>query len=192
MPGAVPGCDPVNAVVVNETVEVDTKFARVLGIDSFTVRAKSTACSPCGVKPLDVMLVLDRTLSMCMDHAGNSQPSCPDLTNAREGLKTFLSYMDPTTQRVGLGVLPPGARTHHVGEVRRAAADAAELRQHGAKYTIVPLSSDYSTGGTLNTSSNLVSTVNCAPGRRLHGLRERDRVGAGRARRARTRRTSRT
>ncbi len=29
-----------------------------------TVGAKATACQPCGAKPLDIMIVLDRTGSM--------------------------------------------------------------------------------------------------------------------------------
>jgi hypothetical protein len=158
---SVPGCDPVNAIVVSETTEVETKFARVLGIDTFTVTAKATACSPCGVKPLDVMLVLDRTLSMCMDHWGNSQPSCPDLTNAREGMKTFLSYLDPTTQWVGLGVLPPALGLSTSQKCAAPPLTPQNYNNPSAKYTIVPLSSDYSTGGVLRPSSNLVSTINC-------------------------------
>jgi Flp pilus assembly protein TadG len=161
---SVPGCEPVNAVVVNETAEVETKFARVLGIDSFTVRARSTACSPCGVKPLDVMLVLDRTLSMCMDHWGNQQPSCPDLVNARDGLKTFLGYMDPSSQWVGLGVLPPALGLSTSAKCAAPPLTPQNYNSPNAKYTIVPLSNDYSTGGTLKTSSNLVSTINCVKG----------------------------
>jgi Flp pilus assembly protein TadG len=87
---AVAPCAPVNVVSVTETVKVETRFARVLGIDTFDVRATSTACSPCATRPLDVMLVLDRTLSMCMDSWGNYQGSCPDLTNAKNGLRTFI------------------------------------------------------------------------------------------------------
>jgi Flp pilus assembly protein TadG len=158
---SVPGCDPVNAVVVNETAEVDTKFARVLGIDSFTVSARSTACSPCGVKPLDVMLVLDRTLSMCMDSAGNQQSGCPDLTFARDGVKTFLSFMDPSTQWVGFGVLPPALGLTTSQRCAAPPLSPSNYNSTNAKYTIVPLSKDYSINGVLKTSSNLVSTINC-------------------------------
>jgi putative Flp pilus-assembly TadE/G-like protein len=161
---SVPGCEPVNAVVVSETAEVQTKFARVLGIDSFTVRARSTACSPCGVRPLDLMLVLDRTLSMCMDHWGNQDPSCTDLNHAREGLKTFLSYMDPSSQWVGLGVLPPALGLSTAQKCAAPPLTPQNYNSTSAKYTIVPLANDYSTGGVLRTSSNLVSTINCVKG----------------------------
>ncbi len=62
---SLPGCDPANAVVAEESAQVPTFFARVLGIKSFEINAKATACSYCGVKPLDIMLVVDRTGSMC-------------------------------------------------------------------------------------------------------------------------------
>jgi hypothetical protein len=42
----IPGCDPVNAVVVKETAKVKTIFAGVFGINSFDLRVTSTACSP--------------------------------------------------------------------------------------------------------------------------------------------------
>jgi uncharacterized membrane protein len=50
---SVPGCDPVNAVVVDETAHVSTLFVKVLGIHTFNVHVRSTACSPCGTRPLD-------------------------------------------------------------------------------------------------------------------------------------------
>ena len=66
-------CSPVNTVVVEQTTVVPTIFAKVLGIDQFTIKAKATACSPCSSKPLDIMLVLDRTGSMCQFSNGNER-----------------------------------------------------------------------------------------------------------------------
>jgi hypothetical protein len=157
---SVPGCDPVNAVTVEERAVVDTMFAKVLGVDHFTVRAKSTACSPCGVKPLDVMLVLDRTGSMCQTHSGANDPACTDLNNARDGMKTFLGFMNAETQWVGLGVLPPATS---IGN-RCTTPATSNYNSRTSKYTIVPLSSDYSVNGALKSSSNLVSTINCQKG----------------------------
>jgi putative Flp pilus-assembly TadE/G-like protein/von Willebrand factor type A domain-containing protein len=155
---SVPGCDPVNAVVVTErAAKVPTIFARVLGIDNFTVNVKSTACSPCGVKPLDIMLVLDRTGSMCQDHWGRSDPGCTDLNNARDGMREFLKNFDASTQWVGLGVLPPATS---VGN-RCATPDTPNYNSRSAAYTIVQLSKDYAKNGVLNSSSNLVQTINC-------------------------------
>jgi hypothetical protein len=150
-----PGCSPANAIVVEESGDVPTKFARILGIDSFNVHAKATACSPCGQKPLDVMLVIDRTGSMC-DTAG-----CADLNNAKQGAKTFLGLMDPEFDRVGLAVLPPAAS---VSQKCSKPPDERETQTYdspSAAYVIVPLSDDYLVDGRLNNSSNLVSTINC-------------------------------
>lgn len=154
---SVPGCDPVNAVVVDETAHVNTLFTKVIGIRSFTIHVRSTACSPCGTRPLDIMLVLDRTGSMCQDHNGNTQSGCPDLTHARDGMKTFLTLLNPAADWVGLAVLPPATSTSN----RCTTPQTANYDSTSAAYTIVPLSHDYSTNGVLNTGSQLVSTINC-------------------------------
>ena len=159
---SIPGCDPVNAVVVLEQAPTKTFFAGLLGIDSFKIKATSTACSPCGIKPLDVMMVLDRTGSMCQTSTGASDPACTDLNNAREGMKTFLTYMEPTIQWVGLTVLPPATGTGSTA--RCATPDEATYNSTTAAYNIVGLSSNYSTNRVLNTSSTLVSTINCQKG----------------------------
>jgi hypothetical protein len=157
----VPGCSPANAIVVEETASVNTTFARVLGIDTFHIRARATACSPCGVRPLDIMVVLDRTQSMCMTHSGATDSSCADLTHAKDGVRTFLSYLDSTQQRVGLGVLPPALGLTTSQKCAAPPLTPQNYDSAGAKYTIVPLSQDYSTNNVLNTSSNLVSTLSC-------------------------------
>jgi hypothetical protein len=155
---SLPGCEPVNAIVAEETAKVPTLFARVLGIDSFTIKAKATACSYCGVKPLDIMLVVDRTGSMCMDHNGNSDPSCSDMNNIKNALKTFLGFLEPARQRVGLAVFPPA--TSVSGRCNTPSTN--NYNSTTSPYVVVPLSSDFATrSGILNTSSQLVSTINC-------------------------------
>lgn len=154
-------CQPVNALVVTESTSVPTRFAKVLGIDSFDITVRATACSPCGSKPLDVMLVLDRTGSMCQTSSGASDPSCTDLNNAREGMKTFLQYMDPETDLVGLGVFPP-RRSFQSG---CATPSSSNYNFTTSKYVLVGLSNDYNDGsGNLNYSSSLVSTIECQDG----------------------------
>jgi putative Flp pilus-assembly TadE/G-like protein len=161
---SIPGCSPVNAIVVEEKAKVDTVFLKVLGIDHFNIRAKATACSPCGVKPLDVMLVLDRTGSMCQDSNGNSDPSCTDLNNAKDGLRTFLSIMNPEKQWVGLAVLPPSTSISSRCSTPPS-SNNYNYDLKSAAYTIVPLSKDYRlTNGSLNSGSDLVKTVNCVKG----------------------------
>jgi Flp pilus assembly protein TadG len=152
-----PGCTPANAVVVTQSAQVDTYFASLFGLDSFDVHVKATACSPCGSKPLDIMLVLDRTGSMCQFTNGSNDPACTDLENAREGMKTFLGFFDPSIDWVGLAVLPPAPS---VGQ-RCATPASGNYNSTSSKYLIVPLSKDYKTGGALNPSSDLVATIEC-------------------------------
>ncbi len=154
---SVPGCNPVNAVVVDEYATTSTLFTKVLGIKSFNIHVRSTACSPCGTQPLDIMMVLDRTGSMCQDHNGNNDPNCTDLNNARNGIKSFLQVMNPKNDYVGLAVLPPATS---VGN-RCATPATGNYDSTSAAYTIVPLSNDYSVNGALNSSSSLISTLNC-------------------------------
>jgi putative Flp pilus-assembly TadE/G-like protein len=158
---SIPGCDPVNAVVVTErAAKVPTIFAKLLGIDHFDVKAKATACSPCGIKPTDIMLVLDRTGSMCQDHFGRADAACTDLNNARTGMKTFLSYMDSSQQHVGLAVLPPATS---VGN-RCALPDTPNYNSRSAAYTVVQLANDFTKNGKLDANSNLVKTIDCVRG----------------------------
>ncbi len=155
---SIPGCSPANAVVVKETGVINTTFAKLLGVPSFKVHASATACSPCGEKPLDVMLVLDRTGSMCTDSAGRPDPNCTDMENARNGMKTFLSFMNPALDHVGLAVLPPASS---MATKCDKPPNTASYDDPTAPYVLVPLSSDYSVNGAPNESSALVSTINC-------------------------------
>jgi Putative Flp pilus-assembly TadE/G-like/von Willebrand factor type A domain len=157
----IPGCDPVNAVTVTERAQIDTLFAGVLGIEKFNLSVKSTACSPCGVKPLDMMLVLDRTGSMCQDHWGANDPNCTDLKNAIDGMKTFLSFFDSGSQWVGLAALPPATARSR----RCNTPDTGNYDSRNSPYVLVPMSKDYGTPATgLNGNSDLVRTINCQRG----------------------------
>jgi hypothetical protein len=158
---SIPGCNPVNAVQVDETAKVNTFFMRLFGLKTATIHVRATACSPCGVRPLDIVMVLDRTGSMCQDSSGKSDPSCTDLNNARNGLKAFLGFFDPKIDWVGLTVFPPSASV----STRCNTPDQNDYNSTSSKYTVVPLSADYKKAdGTLDTTSNLVSTINCIKG----------------------------
>lgn len=152
---SVPGCTTANAVTVTETGSIKTAFGGLFGIGSFDVNAKATACSPCGSKPLDIMLVLDRTGSMCTTSSGaDDHPECSDMVNARNGMETFLKLMDPKLDHVGLAVLPPAPSGN--------ACAAGSYDNQANNYVVVPLSDDYATStGQLVDSSPLVSTIDC-------------------------------
>ncbi len=154
-----PGCIPINAVRVEGTSTVDTWFARVLGIDTIDVHATATACSPCSTKPVDVMLVLDRTGSMCQFSGGGGDPNCTDLKNMQQGVNNFLRFFDPTQAKVGLTVFPPAESGNGSSCDQPQTTNYHALQ---AKYVLVPLSDDFrNPDGTLNTNSSLVSTVSC-------------------------------
>jgi Flp pilus assembly protein TadG len=161
----IPGCSPVNAISVTEAATVPTLFAKILGFNSFQVHANATACSPCGSKPVDIMLVLDRTGSMCQDSAGHTDPgapsNCTDLNNAKAGIRTFLAYFDPVQAHIGLAVLPPATST----AAKCSTPASGNYNSASAAYLLVPLANDFrKADGTLDTSSNLVSTLNCVRG----------------------------
>jgi Flp pilus assembly protein TadG len=134
-----PNCSPVNAIQVTEQAKVSTIFARVFGIDSISVSASSTACSPCGWKPLDIMLVLDRTGSMCQLSDGTDDPNCTDLKNAQAGMEKFLSFLDPKLDHVGLAVFPPAPTVAQACDTPSASTYA----DPSAAYVVAPLSDDY-------------------------------------------------
>ena len=154
----VPGCSTANAVTVKETGVVKTYFGGLFGIPSFNVNAQATACSPCGSKPLDIMLILDRTGSMCTTDTGaDDHPACTDMVNARNGLETFLSLMDPTLDHVGLAVLPPAPTNGSL-----CAAQNPNYVTPNDRFVVVPLSSNYATTtGNLIPNSPLVSAITC-------------------------------
>jgi len=155
-----PGCSPSNAVVVDQKITVKTSFMKLFGVGELNLHRRSTACSPCTSKPLDIVIVLDRTGSMCQDHWGGSDPSCADLNSAREGIRTFLSYFDSRIQWVGLAVFPPAPSLSQ----RCNTPVTTSYNSTGSPYVIVPLSKDYKTGGSLNPSSDLITTLNCQKG----------------------------
>jgi Flp pilus assembly protein TadG len=141
-------CNPANTVHITETASIPTYFLRLIGINSITESVHAQACSPCGGLPLDVMIVLDRTGSM----AGSK------ITNAKNGILSFLSGMDPVIDNVGLVVLPPATSLSQACST----TDDTTYQDTTPAYLLVPLGNTYATSlGNLNNSSPLVSTVNC-------------------------------
>jgi hypothetical protein len=146
-----------NTVTVDETARVPTYLLKLLGFDTIQLKAHAQACSPCGGLPLDVMIVLDRTESMDADSK---------MAHAKDGIKAFLSTMDPTVDNVGLAVLPPAPSTgtgcQSVDSYFAGSNHSGTYSLPGAAYTVVPLSNAYATTtGNLVNSSPLISTVNC-------------------------------
>ena len=146
----------------------------MIGIDSLNVKASATACSPCSSKPLDIMVVLDRTGSMC-DVSSNGQ--CRDETFAIDGIKTFLGFMDPALDEVGLSVFPPALNrsamcNQPTNSAKRYGYDAwwtetttpGPNNEDSAVYALASPDFDYltqtSSGWQLNDQSNLLQRLN--------------------------------
>jgi Flp pilus assembly protein TadG len=153
------GCDPMNAVVVLESAPTKTFFAGLLGIDTFTVKAKATAAMRGGTpKPAHVMIVLDRTGSMgtaCT--AGGTKLDC-----AKNGIYAFLGAMDPAYDKVGLVAFAP-----HNGNVcnqpKTTNGAPSDYDVYTNNYLFVPLSTSYkpAAGAALDFNSPLVGTIDC-------------------------------
>jgi hypothetical protein len=135
-------------MAIEASKEVPLIFTRLLGLSPVEITASRTgACKgPCGAPPkvpLDVIIILDRTGSM----------SESDLIAAKEGALAILEIFNPEFQHVGLAVLGAGDPFNPCIE---------ELPEHGGNWLVVPLSDDYQNlDGSLNTSSQLVTTIEC-------------------------------
>lgn len=142
------GANRCNVIDVFASKEVSLTFTRVLGLEPILISASvNGACKGyCGTAPttlLDVMLVIDRSGSL----------SSSELAAVKNGVRTALEFFDPDYHQVGLAVL--------------GASNPSNLCQDqapgsGGTWLAVPLSDDYKNAdGSLNTSSTLVSTINC-------------------------------
>ena len=171
----VPGCNRrdggVNAVVVQSQSKVPTWFGRVIGLNTLTVNAKATACAPCVVKPLDIMIVLDRTGSMCYHYnlSGgqvDDHPGCIDMQNARDGIKTLVQLLDPAIDKVGLALTPPALDRPGSPTVPSTAATRAMSRGPGRLTRTSPAApSATSTGSTSATTRTGRTGLRGGPGR---------------------------
>ena len=94
-----------NDLTVTGTGSTNTWFARMFGIDHFNVSTHANACSPCSSTPVDIVIALDRTGSMCLDPNGNT--NCADMNNAKLGIRTMLEALNPAYANVGMVAFPP-------------------------------------------------------------------------------------
>jgi hypothetical protein len=106
------GCDASknpNDLVVSGTANTTAWFAKLFGIDHFTVSAHASACSPCSSTPVDIVIAIDRTLSMCRmaDRSPFPNGECDDLDNAKDGVRTMLGILQAPNAQVGMVAFPP-------------------------------------------------------------------------------------
>ena len=145
------GDNTCNTMAIKARKEVPLFFTDLFDLSPVWVTASKTgACKgPCGEPPsvpLDVILILDRTPSM----------SSSELADAKDGAYAVLEMFDPEIQHVGLAVLGAANPWNPCYE-----REPDEWWYPG-KWLAVPLSDDYQNeDGTLNTHSDLVSTLEC-------------------------------
>jgi len=142
------GTNTCNVMAISATKEVPLIFTAAIGLPPLEISAgRSGSCKGlCGAPPtvpLDVIIILDRTISM----------SWSELSEAKDGAFAVLEMFNPELQRVGLAVLGAGD-PNNLCEDKDA--------EGGGNWLVVPLSSDYQNeDGTLNASSQLVTTIEC-------------------------------
>ena len=93
-----------NSLVVTAKGSTKTWFAGMFGVDKFDVSAHANACSPCSSTPVDIVIVIDRTGSMCTETDSNG---CIDLNFAKDGVRTMLKALNPPYAEVGMVAFPP-------------------------------------------------------------------------------------
>ncbi len=157
-------------VTINTTVK--SSFAQAIGVGNANLskHAISEYESP---KPLDMVLVFDRTGSMGSVPANSPSGTQLPIANAKDAALDLLKFLNPKRESIALTVLPPSST---MTTCTGASAGAFGIRGTtvppdvgGANTTWVvspypsgPLENDYKNAdGTLNTSSQIVKTVNC-------------------------------
>jgi putative Flp pilus-assembly TadE/G-like protein len=152
------GCNAAtnpNALTVTGKGSTNTWFAKIFGIGHFDVAAHANACSPCSASPVDVVVVIDRTGSMCDTKDTNG---CIDLNNAKDGVHTLLSMLSPPYAQVGMIAFPPlvGAATPVCNSPPGTSTDYTAYDSTDRRYVDDTIGSDYrNSDGTPNPSSGL-------------------------------------
>jgi hypothetical protein len=146
-----------NELLVTGTATTDTWFADLFGIKHFNVSAHSNACSPCSSTPVDIVIAIDRTGSMCSPTGANG--ACTDLNNAKDGVRTMLAMMNPPAAQIGMLDFPPVQTTATspcstpYNSLGGNGFDGYDASTRG--YLTDAINGNYKTGTALNTSSGL-------------------------------------
>jgi hypothetical protein len=146
-----------NQLTVTGSGTTSTWFAKIFGITHFDLAAHANACSPCSSTPVDIVIAVDRTGSMCSPT--DSQGNCTDLDNAKDGIRTMLKDLNPPYAQIGMVAFPPVQTT----ATSPCAAPYNSLGGNGYDgydaanrgYLTDAINGNYKTGLTLNTSSGL-------------------------------------
>jgi Flp pilus assembly protein TadG len=154
--GCVANVNP-NELVVTGSASTNTWFAKLFGINHFDVSTHANACSPCSSTPVDIVIAVDRTGSMCSPTGPNG--TCTDLNNAKDGIRTMLGMMNPPYAQIGMLDFPPVQDTSTdpcsapYNSLGGNGYDGYDSATRG--YLTDTINSNYKTGAALNPSSGL-------------------------------------
>jgi len=165
------------------TAQVPTSFGKIFGLSTISVSAQGNACGGCdsSTQKFDVVVVLDRSFSMCLDSTGRYD-NCYSLNQAKQGIQALLNFFNPATDRLGLAVLSSGDNVppfNHSGTYPCDTTNLSDYGGHGTFYgtlgdfmdgtpsshdswLIAPLANDFKNAdGSINNNSAFVSDLNC-------------------------------
>jgi Flp pilus assembly protein TadG len=160
----VAGCRQHDRLALAATTTTPTFFLKLFGKDSWQVGARGAACGPCDSSPVsyDVVVVLDRSYSMCIG-ANGTYNGCADLDHAKSGIEDLLSFFDPATDRVSLAVLSSSDTTAcSSGASCRTTNAAGRPYSHSTarpSYTWTPASSSPAPCDSANPSDATASNM---------------------------------
>ncbi|MEX0786635.1 MAG: VWA domain-containing protein [Dehalococcoidia bacterium] len=142
-----------NTIYIESDKDVPYIFAPALNVfsgntGSINAAACKGSCGGAPTGPADVVIILDRTRSMSSD----------DVENAKDAATAVLEIFNPQFQHVALGVLPPSEFDDDCASIPNSEMDETDT----GDWVPVGLSNDYKNAdGTLDTSSELVSVIDC-------------------------------
>lgn len=154
-----------NTIRVGAQQNVPFDFAPVIGVDQGSTGAQiAVACKgSCGAvasNPMNVVIVTDRTNSMC-----EADGSCPDEHDMIAGIRSLLQKMSPEQQFVSLATIGRSKGTSRASFSACSTTDGVDFQDNmTASMLWVPLKfhNNYLTStGALNGNSNLVKALNC-------------------------------
>jgi Flp pilus assembly protein TadG len=154
-----------NQLTVSGTASTNTWFAGIFGITHFDVSAHANACSPCSSTPVDIVIAVDRTGSMCTPTDGSG--NCIDLDNAKDGIRTMLKDLNPPYAQIGMVAFPPVQTTGTspcAGPYNSLGGNGYDGYDSASRgYVTDIVNGNYKTGTVLNTSSGLYLHTNDGP-----------------------------
>ncbi|HEY3916422.1 MAG TPA: pilus assembly protein TadG-related protein [Stellaceae bacterium] len=160
------GPDSANAIAVKQQAVVPTIFAKMIGVESVTITATSTAGQQGGGNlPVDVMFVLDTTQSMTDSDTNCSVSHATRMTCALTGIQSVLKTLKPSVDYAGLMVFPGlknASQAQYDYDCVSSPSPQIVSYKSSPVYQVLGLVNDYRTSDSatsLNPSSNLAKAA---------------------------------